>query len=166
MQALDMETIQTNCAYFYPLFKPTCVRLFLSITALDCGWKAVVRVFSNWSCLVRLVKTLASTIGPWSEWSLSGQPNRVIQWSMRASAVVRADWSGSTIASCHLVKWSPIRRMYWFPAEGGSGLKYQYWPLRMKNGFHARRLWIRFFVGLLRFWQTKQLKTNTSTSCL
>ena len=90
-----------------------------------------MRVLSNWSSLVRLVKSLASKLRPWSEWRLSGQPKRVIQWSTRALAVVGADWSGSATASCHLVKWSPIRRMYWFPAEGAP--KNQYRPLTMEN---------------------------------
>ena len=172
MQALHMEAILTNCADFYPssvvlakMFKS--VRFVLSIIALDCGWKAVVRFLSNCSSLVRLVKTFASKLRPSSEWILSGQPKRLIQWSMRALAVVRADWSGCQIASCHLVKWSPIRRMYWFPAEGGRGPNKSTPTVENgKPGFHARRLWISLFEGLLRFWQTKQLATNTSTSRL
>ena len=44
----------------------SCVRFVLSITAFDCGWKALVRVLSIWSSLVILMKNLVSKLKPWS----------------------------------------------------------------------------------------------------
>ena len=43
------------------------VRLVFSVTALDSGWKAVVRVLSNWSSLVRLMNSFVLKLRPRSE---------------------------------------------------------------------------------------------------
>ena len=69
-QAIHIEAVQTNFVGFRSDVLANMlsnVRFVHSKTALDSGWKTVVRVLPNWSSLVRLVKSLASKLRPWSQ---------------------------------------------------------------------------------------------------
>ena len=90
------------------------------MTALDWGWKAVLRDLSISRKQSRFLKSRDSNLSPWSLCILCGQPKRLVQCSINAVAVVDALWTVSGTASYHLVKWSPIKRIIcvrWIPVR-------------------------------------------------
>ena len=141
------------------------VLFVLSITALGCEWKTIVRGLSKWSNWDRLMKYFASKLGPWPEWRLSGQPKQCINYKRGFWLLLElTDWVPPLL---EVIWWSPIRRLFWYPMEGGFGPKKSIRTVENgKLSCHTGVQWLWFFSGLLGCWQINQLATNTLTSRL
>ena len=101
------------------------VRCALSVTALVCGWKAVVQILSFWRCFHRLPKNVASKVRLWTELKRPGQPKWITPWTITAVVVVESDWSGNGTSSWQLVKQPLVGNVFWLPADGECGPKKQ-----------------------------------------
>lgn len=97
------------------------VRCHLSISPLDSGWYAVVRMRLLPMTCVRALKRIDSNCDPWSVVMNLGQPNRDIQLLKKVFAIVAADVSLIGMASGHLENLSIIVRQYLLPSDSGSG---------------------------------------------
>ena len=97
---------------------------------------------------MKLWKSLDSKFWTWFVWMLTGTPERLIQCSSSAVAVIPAVWSGKGTASYHFVKWLPHDAIFKLPFESGNR-PWKSIPMWAKGklGGHLTWLYLCLFGG-------------------